>query len=137
MFYFHLNWSMSEIYAAYSWKSIFLAAFLPNLESVSISVYTCCSSFSILPSFCKIMFSYYNRDLILRFWSYFLLHMILTKANSDMDANMKTVIPKNQISLAFIYDTFGKFFDWPDDSVMNVSIVDVPVKHMIIIRSKI
>lgn len=63
--------------------------------------------------------------------AYFLLHMMLTKANSDIDAKMKTVMPRNQISLAFIYDTFGRFLDCPDDSVMNVSIVDVPSKNII------
>lgn len=60
--------------------------------------------------------------------------MMLTKANSDIEAKMKTVIPKNQISLAFMYDTFGRFLDCPDDRVMKVSIVDVPDDYRISIN---
>lgn len=51
---------------------------------------------------------------------------MFTNANSDIEANMNTVMPKNQISLALMYETLGNCFVCPDDRVMKVNMVDVP-----------
>lgn len=52
--------------------------------------------------------------------------MMLTKANSTRDPNINPVHPRNQISLAFIYETLGKVFPCDDARVMNDNIVLVP-----------
>lgn len=59
-------------------------------------------------------------------YNYFRLQIILTNANSAIDANMNIVQPMNHISLAFMYDTFGNVFVCPDANVINDNIVDVP-----------
>lgn len=46
-----------------------------------------------------------------------------------MEANINMVQPKNHISLALMYDTFGRFLLWPEANVINDSIVDVPIKN--------
>lgn len=52
--------------------------------------------------------------------------MVLTKANSTSAEKMKPVQPRNQISLALIYDTLGSVFAWEDARVMNDNMVLVP-----------
>lgn len=52
--------------------------------------------------------------------------MTLTKANSAKEPKINSAQPKNQISLALIYETFGKFLTSPPFSVTKAKIVDVP-----------
>lgn len=54
--------------------------------------------------------------------------MVLTKANSTNEPNMNIVQPINHISVALMYDTFGKELPVFLDNVINVSIVLVPAK---------
>lgn len=56
---------------------------------------------------------------------------MLTNANSTIAANKNIVHPKNQTSLALMYDTFGNEFSTFDASVMNANIVFVPGKKLI------
>lgn len=58
--------------------------------------------------------------------TYFLRQIVLTNANSTSAEKMKPVQPKNQISLAFMYDTFGRVFACDDAKVINDNIVAVP-----------
>lgn len=61
--------------------------------------------------------------------NYLLLQIVLTKANSTNDPNMKTVHPINHISVAFMYDTFGRELPVFLDKVMKVNMVLVPVEE--------
>lgn len=60
------------------------------------------------------------------FNTYFLRQIVLTNANSTRAEKMNPMHPRNQISLAFIYETFGSVFAWDDARVMNDNIVLVP-----------
>lgn len=51
---------------------------------------------------------------------------MLTNANSTNAEKMKPIQPKNQISLALIYETFGRVLACEDASVINDNIVLVP-----------
>lgn len=70
-------------------------------------------------------------------YAYLRLQIMLTKANSTREPNMNPVQPRNQISLALMYDTLGRVFPWEEARVMNDNIVVVPgieKRHNVILK---
>lgn len=58
--------------------------------------------------------------------AYLRLQIMLTKANSTREPKMNPVQPRNQISLALMYDTLGRVLPWEDAKVIKDNIVVVP-----------